>query len=302
MLQYDKDWVVPGELEYAEQKASEIENQIKKHNSEYQGDGYSKEIIERTVKIQITEHILGIFYVNISAWEFGYRDVYNFMMLDWYQETIYPIDKPKIFELPEGDIRNELPEWDESFLSAIYDLYDFHFSQGIVLSCAEFWDCYRSLVKTELNINGSQADKIFQSLVAKLNAGVNALKFTELEEKVGLCFADKHNAHSLRRAAQWLFPLCMREQDIIDAIREAYQNAAVKSRRRIPDAWDAYNLDWYPNGYFPIEDYECLYQAKSGGMVIRFVFDFKNMKIRAAYPVPKGKHTDAEFYSKNSSN
>lgn len=82
-------------------------------------------------------------------------------------------------------------------------------------------------------------------------------------------------------------------------IHEAYLNASKRSRRIIPDESDYSNIDTCR-----IENYECLYQGKAGSMLVRFLFDFKNMKIVMAYPVLKEKIKIRstrcyEYYDKN---
>lgn len=72
----------------------------------------------------------------------------------------------------------------------------------------------------------------------------------------------------------------MLEEDIIDAIQEAYLNASKRSRRLIPDKHDYTYIDgWFCYDHQRIKNYECLYQGKAGDMLIRFLFDFKEMKI-----------------------
>ena len=87
----------------------------------------------------------------------------------------------------------------------------------------------------------------------------------------------------------------MTENDISDAICIAYLNAGKKSKRIFPDEFDYANMD-----VRYLENYECFYQGKAGGMRIRFLFDFKNMKIVMAYPVLKEKISDKKnYYDKN---
>ena len=70
MLEYD-EWVVPGELKYAEKKAAEIESQIERyHKVSLRGDW---ERHDWDIYIQITEHIVGKFGVTIpkSVWYYA---------------------------------------------------------------------------------------------------------------------------------------------------------------------------------------------------------------------------------------
>ena len=88
--------------------------------------------------------------------------------------------------------------------------------------------------------------------------------------------------------------LVMSEKDIINAIREAYENASIRSRRISPNKIsqiDFENLDRVLEvDCHPLGNYECLYQGRAGGLVIRFLFDYKDMKIVNAYPVMLGNN------------
>ena len=116
MLEYD-EWVVPGEVEYAEKKVAEIEAQIEKYHQNYNVDKSGCYI--GSIHIQLTEHIWSIFKVRMpnSLWSLPDIDVYNYMNVDWFRNQVAPIDEPKIFDLPADDIRNSLPEWEEALLS-----------------------------------------------------------------------------------------------------------------------------------------------------------------------------------------
>ena len=85
----------------------------------------------------------------------------------------------------------------------------------------------------------------------------------------------------------------MTKNDINDAIRIAYLNASKRSRRIFPDEFDYANMHAYDRY---LKNYECLYQGKAGDMLIRFLFDFKNMKIIMAYPVLKERISNEENY------
>ena len=109
MLEYD-EWAVPGEVEYAEKKAAEIEIQIEKYHENFNEDKWGSYL--ESIYIQLTEHIRGVFEVWMpsSIWELPDIDVYNYMNVDWFRDQVTPIDEPKIFDLPADDIRSNLPE------------------------------------------------------------------------------------------------------------------------------------------------------------------------------------------------
>ncbi|MDE7354438.1 MAG: hypothetical protein K2O06_15510 [Acetatifactor sp.] len=117
MLIYD-EWVVPGEVEYAEKKDAEIESQIENyHKTSLRGDWMRD---YRAIYIQITEHVIGKFGVTMpeDTWNISIIDIYitNDMKLDWFQRNIAPIDEPRIFDLPADDARSSLPEWGETLI------------------------------------------------------------------------------------------------------------------------------------------------------------------------------------------
>ena len=64
MLAYD-EWVVSGEVEYAEKKDAEIESQIENyHKTSLRGDWMRD---DRAIYIQITEHVIGKFGVTMPG-------------------------------------------------------------------------------------------------------------------------------------------------------------------------------------------------------------------------------------------
>lgn len=136
MLEYD-EWVVPGELEYAEKKGKEIEAQIQKYHKISFRSNWERD--DWDIYIQITEHIVGKFGVTIpkSVWYYAIHNIgiCNSMILDWFRDEVAPIDEPKIFDLPDDDIRSTLPEWDESMLSddTILDILQSHSSRYLAI-------------------------------------------------------------------------------------------------------------------------------------------------------------------------
>lgn len=92
----------------------------------------------------------------------------------------------------------------------------------------------------------------------------------------------------------------MSEEKIIDAIHEAYLNAGIKNKRRIPDKLDYTNIRyWRPYSDYRIKNYECLFQGKGGDTIICFLFNFKNMKIVMAYPVYRQVRENKEYEYKD---
>lgn len=120
-------------------------------------------------------------------------------------------------------------------------------------------------------------------------------------------FKDTNRNFSRPYYEAWDFPLVMSEKDIINAIREAYENASIRSRRISPNKIsqiDFENLDRvFEVDYHPLGNYECLYQGRAGDLIIRFLFDYKNTKIVMAYPVLKeaelkDRYQEYHYYSK----
>lgn len=68
---------------------------------------------------------------------------------------------------------------------------------------------------------------------------------------------------------------------------EKYINASKRSKRIIPTEMDAVNMlnVWPVYECRLTENYQCLYQGRVGNLIIRFLFDFEDMKIVNAYPV-----------------
>lgn len=238
MLQYD-EWAVPGELEYAERKAAEIEAQIQKyHKISLRGDW---ERDDWDIYIQITEHIVGKFGVTIpkSVWHYAIHDIdiYNSMKLDWFQDEIAPIDEPIIFELPPDDIRRSLPEWDESMLSddTILDILQSHSSRYLAIKgIEENPDYYSTFVKKDYHLSDAKYDNVMNTLIKKLHDN-KPVVLTEIEEKIACTFKDNNRNFGWTYYESWDFPLVMSEKDIINAIHEAYVNASIRSRRISPD-------------------------------------------------------------------
>lgn len=131
MLEYD-EWAVPGEVEYAEKKAAEVEAQLERYHREYE-KSYSYG--EHTLRLQFTEHVAGIFEIKHPYGIWMDYDVTDEMLMDYFKDIGGSVDEPKIFDLPDDDIRRNLPEWDEAFLTenAIREIMDFHSSRYIVV-------------------------------------------------------------------------------------------------------------------------------------------------------------------------
>ena len=65
MLIYD-EWTVPGEVEYAEKKAAEIEAQLQRY---YESASKMQGIyLDFSIYIQITEHVVGEFEIMLCWW------------------------------------------------------------------------------------------------------------------------------------------------------------------------------------------------------------------------------------------
>lgn len=310
MLEYD-EWVVPGELEYAEKKEKEIQAQIQKyHKTSLRGDW---ERHDWDIYIQITEHIVGKFGVTIpkSVWYCAIHDIeiYNSMILDWFRDEVAPIDEPKIFNFSADDIRGSLPEWDESMLSddTILDIMQSHSNRYLVIKgIEEKPDYYRTFVKKDYHLSDAKYDNVMNKLIKKLHDN-KPIVLTETEEKIACAFKDDDRTFSRGYYEAWDFPLVMSEKDIISAIREAYENASIRSRRISLDKLS--QIDFENLGrileidYHLLENYECIYQGRAGDLIIRFLFDFKHMKMVMAYPVLKevalkDEYQEYHYYSK----
>jgi len=260
MLIYD-EWVVPGEVEYAEKKAAEIESQIEK----YHGDFKTLQYWKGDIYIRLTEHIVGEFNVMVpdSVWDLYDIDVTNDMMLWWFRNTVAPIDEPKIFDLPDDDIRITLPEWDDSLLpdDSRRDIMNEHYIRYKAISelggIIEYgMDRY---MQEELNISKPRATRIAEAFMKKLETTDKRVEFTEVEGRIseyfeehgyydyieGKYFNDSYYYNYYRRhygCEPWHFPLRMTEEDILNVIQEAYRNTSKRSRRIIPSAADAVNM------------------------------------------------------------
>lgn len=288
MLIYD-EWVVPGEVEYAEKKAAEIEMQILEYHKNLDTFLYRGV----SLYIQITEHVVGEFNVNIpeSVWSLPDIDVYNDAKLDWYQDTVAPIDLPKRFDLPAYDVRNSLPEWDESLLpeSSRKDIIKEHSSRYNAVQKVEGMEGSYEYICRKFNISEVKFNRIMEVFIGKLRTVNKPVDFTELEKRIEESF--RPYSSSYKPCEPWYFPLKMTEDDIVEAIREAYRNASKRSKDIFPCENDDANIHsrgfGYLSGCRTIENYEGLYQGRAGDLVIRFLFDFKNMKIVMAYPVLK---------------
>lgn len=296
MLEYD-EWVVPGEVEYAEKKAAEIESQIKR----YHKDIKTFEYWSPDIYFPITEHVVAGFEVIIpySEWNPLDYDIKNKSLLNWYHNTIAPIDAPKIFDLPAGDIRSTLPEWDESLLpdESCKDIMNEHSTQrNVVRELEEIMEYGTArYMSNELNISEVKIERITEEFLRKLKTVNKNTEFTEMENRVTEYFREKgyfiSDCDYFYRyhygLDPWYFPLDMTEDDIVDAIREAYTNASKRSKRIFPGEVDVVNMCNVCPRYECrfIENYQCLYQGKAGNLVIRFLFDFRNMRIVNAYPV-----------------
>lgn len=310
MLEYD-EWVVPGELEYAEKKGKEIEAQIQKYHKISFRSNWERD--DWDIYIQITEHIVGKFGVTIpkSVWYYAIHDIgiCNSMILDWFRDEVAPIDEPKIFDLPDDDIRSTLPEWDESMLSddTILDILQSHSSRYLAIKgIEENPDYYRTFVKKDYHISDAKYDNVMNTLIKKLHDN-KPIELTEIEGKMACTFKDTNRNFSQPYYEAWDFPLVMSEKDIINAIREAYENASIRSRRISPNKIsqiDFENLDRvFEVDYHPLGNYECLYQGRAGDLIIRFLFDYRDMKIVMAYPVLKeavlkDRYQEYHYYSK----
>ena len=296
MLEYD-EWVVPGEVEYAEKKAAEIEAQLQRYYET--ASTMTGSYLDFVMTIQITEHVFGKF--EVSLWEYMLVppdiDMKNDMMLDWFRDQVAPIDEPKIFDLPDSDIRNNLPEWDESLLpdDSWRDIMGRHSTRYMVAKKIEDMDGDYYDIKEEFHFSDAKCDGVMETLVNKLYTRNKPVVFTDLEEKIVDCLKGgiyDWNYHYCGSYYElWHFPLTMTENDINDAIRTAYLNARKRSRRIFPDEFDYANID-----IRYLKNYECLYQGKAGDMLIRFLFDFKDMKIVMAYPVLKERICSKKNY------
>lgn len=299
MLEYD-EWVVPGEVEYAEKKAAEIEAQIEKYHENYSVDKSGCYL--GSIHIQLTEHIWSIFKVRMpnSLWSLPDIDVYNYMNVDWFRNQVAPIDEPKIFDLPANDIRNSLPGWEESLIpdDLRKEIIVQHSVRHMAADAIKYLDGDWRMIKREFNLSDGKCDRVMETLDKKLNSKNKSVIFTELEEKIADYIKGYHEWHFCPYEVEWYFPLAMMEEDIINAIQKAYLNASKRSRRRIPVRYDYAFIGCGER----IENSECLYQGRTGDMSIRFLFDYKDMKIVMVYPVLKEKIWtlyDCNYYDKS---
>ncbi|MDE7354439.1 MAG: hypothetical protein K2O06_15515 [Acetatifactor sp.] len=155
----------------------------------------------------------------------------------------------------------------------------------------------------ELNLSETRFKRIAEAFLKKLKTADNGVGFTETEERIDEYLRErryyndygygynKYCENAFGYAVSY-FPLNMIEGDIIDAIREAYHNASKRSKRIFPGIADAINIanHWPGYGCQFIKNYECLYQGRAGDFVIRFLFDYKDMKIVNAYPAMLGNN------------
>lgn len=296
MLEHD-EWVVPGEVEYAEKKVAEIEAQLQRYYET--ADELTGRYWNFSMMIQFTEHVFGKFKVSLAEYMISPPDidVTNEMLLDWFRDQVAPIDEPKIFDLPADDIRNSLPEWNESLLpdDSWKRIMRMHSSLYMVVKEIEKMDGNYDKMERQLNLSKAKFVRVMETLVKKLYLQNGPVVFTDLEEKIVDCLLNYIDDWDYRFCGYyyklWHFPMEMTENDINDAICTAYLNASKRSRRILPDKFDFANMQ-----VIYLENYECLYQGKAGDMLIRFLFDFKNMKIVEAYPVLKERICNKENY------
>ena len=186
MLEYD-EWAVPGEVEYAGKKAAEIEARLQKHHNDLKNDRGCRNAY---MCIQITEHVIGRFAVTLSwsVWN-PPADIFpsNEMILDWYRDTIAPIDSPKIFDLPVDDVRSRLPEWDESLLpdESRKDILRMHSARYKVVCGIKDLDGDYDGIKGAYNLGNTKCSKIMETFIKKLDTRNRLVTFTELEEQIG---------------------------------------------------------------------------------------------------------------------
>lgn len=293
MLEYD-EWSVPGEVEYAKGKAAEIEAQLKSYHRDYEK---SYEYEERSMRIQLTEHVVGVFAIKFPTHTWLDYDITDEMLINYFIAKGGFIDEPKIFDLPDDDIRNSLPEWDGALLpdDAGRDIMEMHSIRYMAAGAIKKMDGDYYTITREFNFSDAKCSRIMEAFTKKLDIENKPVAFTELEQKIAdyiKCdgYYWKHYSYFHDNYYEpWYFPLAMSEKDIIGIIHEAYLSAGKRSRRIIPGRLDHANIDGWSRqwGGRRIENYECLYQGKAGNMVIRFLFDFKDMKIVTAYPVYK---------------
>lgn len=300
LLKYD-EWVVPGEVEYAERKAGEIEAQLERHNKKYKN---SCVYWEADMDIQLTEHIVGIFVIKYPSDLWMDYDVTDEMLIGYFKKMGGCVDEPKIFGLPADDVRNNLPEWDDSLIpdTSWRDIMGKHSIRYMAAVAIKSFDGDYDKIKRKFNLDDAKCSRIMETFIKKLETQNKKIIFTEIEEKIADYIKYEVHDNYCCYYEPWYFPITMSEKDIIDAIREVYFNVSIKSRRRIPDKLDRTNISyWSHYRDCRIENYECLYQGKAGDMIIRFLFDFKNMKIVMAYPVYKARKNQHYRYKENDS-
>lgn len=298
MLEYD-EWVVPGEVEYAEKKAAEIELQIQKWHKDFlKNETWKRRDV--SFHIQITEHVAGEFWIALpdSVWLYEADiDISEAMILDCYRDMVAPVEDPKIFDIPADDIRSQLPEWNNSLISDDIrrNIMEKHSIRYRAARAAEDMNGDYYYIQREFKLSDAKCSRIMDTFIKKLKTENKPVPFTELEKKIGRFLMPYYNHHSYYYEP-WYFPLAMSDKDILDAVCEAYRNAGKRSRRIIPDKFDYVSIDgwsWSPTYYdrqsIYIKSYECLYQGRAGELLIRFLFNYKDMKIMIAYPVLKEK-------------
>lgn len=177
MLKYD-EWAVPGEVEYAERKAAEIEVRIERYHRDYE-KSYS--YAEFTLQLQFTEHVEGIFDIKQLYGIWMDYDITNEMLIGYFKSVGGCVDEPKMFDLPDDVIRSSLPEWDESLLpdDSWRDIKGRHSTQYMVTNAIEYLDGDWRTIKRKFNLSDAKCDRIMEIFVKKLSIKNKPVVFTE---------------------------------------------------------------------------------------------------------------------------
>lgn len=81
MLEYD-EWAVLGEVEYAREKAAEIEAQLNRYHKDYEK---SYTYGQSDMRIQFTEHVAGIFKIKYPPGKWIDYDITDEMLIGYFK-------------------------------------------------------------------------------------------------------------------------------------------------------------------------------------------------------------------------
>lgn len=138
------------------------------------------------MRIQLTEHVVGVFEIKCpKIWIDCEYDITDEMLIDYFKSEGGYVDEPKIFDLPADDIRNSLPEWDESLLpdDVLKAVMVRHSIRHMVADAIKYMDGNWWAIGMKFNLSDSKCDRIMETFVKKLYIKNKPVVFTELEKK-----------------------------------------------------------------------------------------------------------------------